>query len=169
LEVEQLLAAHARASGFITPPEATLPLDSEDSADELEEPDLHVAGSSHYEIQDVIGRADGRSRIAMTSTRARGGAQAPRRWSPSRRSSPVRATPRGCHARAPHIAAIYAIDEAEGITFIAMELIQGERLRGVAPRKDETARALELATGVAKTRAHERGVVHRDSSPATSC
>ncbi|HSG00325.1 MAG TPA: protein kinase, partial [Vicinamibacterales bacterium] len=69
----------------------------------------------------------------------------------------------------PHIAVIHAVGEAEGVTFIAMELIRGEKLsdtiaRGGLPHK----RALDLATEVAEglARAHEKGLVHRDLKPA---
>jgi tetratricopeptide (TPR) repeat protein/TolB-like protein len=69
----------------------------------------------------------------------------------------------------PHIAMIFEIDEAEGVTFIAMELIRGEKLKDVL-EKDRLplARSLELATEVAEglARAHDKGIVHRDLKPA---
>jgi tetratricopeptide (TPR) repeat protein/TolB-like protein/predicted Ser/Thr protein kinase len=69
----------------------------------------------------------------------------------------------------PHIAVIHEVDEAEGFSFIAMELIRGEKLSTViAEQRMSAARALELATEVASglARAHERGFVHRDLKPA---
>jgi serine/threonine protein kinase/tetratricopeptide (TPR) repeat protein len=69
----------------------------------------------------------------------------------------------------PHIAVIHEIDEANGISFIAMELVRGEKLsdllaRGALP----PARALELAAEVAGAlaRAHDKGIIHRDLKPA---
>src|SRR5439155_13442417 len=69
----------------------------------------------------------------------------------------------------PHIAVIHEVGEADGVTFIAMELIRGEKLsetlaRGPLP----PVRALTLATQVAEAlgRAHETCVVHRDIKPA---
>src|SRR5262245_40978566 len=69
----------------------------------------------------------------------------------------------------PHIAVIHEVGEAAGTTFIAMELIRGEKLsetllRGPLP----PARALSLATEIAEglARAHETGIVHRDVKPA---
>ena len=69
----------------------------------------------------------------------------------------------------PHIAVIHAVGEAGGTTFIAMELIRGERLsdtllRGPLPPR----RALDLATEVAEglARAHDKNIVHRDLKPA---
>ena len=70
----------------------------------------------------------------------------------------------------PNIAVIHEVGEAEGgITFIAMELIRGEKLsdtlgRGPLP----PLRALTLATGIAEglARAHEKGIIHRDMKPS---
>jgi len=69
----------------------------------------------------------------------------------------------------PHIAVIHEIDEAEGVSFIAMELIRGEKLSEVVARGSlPPARALEIATEIAEAlaRAHDKGVVHRDLKPA---
>jgi len=69
----------------------------------------------------------------------------------------------------PHIAVIHEIGDAEGVTFIAMELITGEELReALAQRRLPAARALDLALEVAEglAKAHDRGIVHRDLKPA---
>ena len=69
----------------------------------------------------------------------------------------------------PHIAVIHEIGEAEGVTFIAMELIKGDKLRdALAQRQLPVARALDLALEVGEglAKAHTRGVVHRDLKPA---
>jgi serine/threonine protein kinase len=69
----------------------------------------------------------------------------------------------------PHIAAIHDIGEADGITFIAMELVRGEPLADRIARSPLTpVRALDLAIeiGEALARAHDRGIVHRDLKPA---
>jgi serine/threonine protein kinase/tetratricopeptide (TPR) repeat protein len=69
----------------------------------------------------------------------------------------------------PHIAVVYEIDEAEGATFIAMELIQGEKLSELLQSQSlPLARLLEIATEIAEglASAHERGIVHRDLKPA---
>ena len=69
----------------------------------------------------------------------------------------------------PHIAVIHDVGEAEGITFIAMELIRGEKLsdtlaRGPLPPLRALTLAAEVAEGLA--RAHEKGIVHRDLKPS---
>lgn len=67
-----------------------------------------------------------------------------------------------------NIATIHEIDEADGVTFIVMELIDGRPLRalikdGPLPIGDAVRIATELAEGLA--RAHRAGIVHRDLKP----
>ena len=69
----------------------------------------------------------------------------------------------------PNIAVIHAVDDVDGITFIAMELIRGHKLSEVLGRGPlSQARTLDLATEIAEglARAHEKGIVHRDLKPA---
>ena len=68
----------------------------------------------------------------------------------------------------PSVSVVYEIDEAEGATFIAMELVRGRPLAAVlAGAPLEPARALDIAIEVAEglAEAHSRGVVHRDLKP----
>src|SRR5687768_3460156 len=69
----------------------------------------------------------------------------------------------------PHIAVIHEVGESDGVSFIAMELIRGEKLSdliGTSPLP--AARVLELAVEMAEAlaRAHAKGVIHRDLKPA---
>jgi serine/threonine protein kinase len=69
----------------------------------------------------------------------------------------------------PHIGMVFEIDDADGTTFIAMELIRGEPLKDVMNKgRLSPTRALELATEVAEglALAHDKGIVHRDLKPA---
>ncbi len=69
----------------------------------------------------------------------------------------------------PNIAVIHEIDEADGVTFLTMELIRGEKLQDrLLEGRLPWTRALEIATEIAEglARAHDRGVVHRDLKPA---
>ena len=69
----------------------------------------------------------------------------------------------------PHIAVIHEVNETDGHTYIAMELIRGEKLSDLVARQRPPApRALDFAIEVASglARAHEKGVVHRDIKPA---
>jgi len=69
----------------------------------------------------------------------------------------------------PHICTIYDIDEAEGRQFIAMELLEGETLKGrIARQPLPLDEVLELAIQItdALDAAHRKGIVHRDIKPA---
>jgi eukaryotic-like serine/threonine-protein kinase len=69
----------------------------------------------------------------------------------------------------PHIAVIHGADEVDGVAYIAMELIRGEKLSELLTRQRlPAARSLELAAEIAAglARAHEKGIVHRDLKPA---
>jgi eukaryotic-like serine/threonine-protein kinase len=68
----------------------------------------------------------------------------------------------------PNIAHIYEIGEADGMTFIAMEFVDGETLREkIHLEKSELKvllkHLLQVAEGLAK--AHASGIVHRDLKP----
>ncbi len=69
----------------------------------------------------------------------------------------------------PNIAGIYGLHEANGVRFLAMELVPGEDLaerlkKGSVPYSE----AMEIATQVAEAleAAHDQGIVHRDLKPA---
>jgi serine/threonine-protein kinase len=69
----------------------------------------------------------------------------------------------------PHIAAIYGLDDADGVWALVMELVEGEDLaqrlrRGPIPLDE----ALPIANQIAEAleAAHEQGIIHRDLKPA---
>ena len=68
----------------------------------------------------------------------------------------------------PNIVTVFEIGEADGLSYIAMELVQGQTLRQlVRPGGLPFRKLLELAIQVAEglSRAHEAGIVHRDLKP----
>ena len=69
----------------------------------------------------------------------------------------------------PNICAIYEIGEHEGQLYIAMELLDGQTLRGLINGKPfPVERTVKIALQIADAleAAHEKGIVHRDIKPA---
>ncbi len=75
----------------------------------------------------------------------------------------------------PNIAAIYGLEEAEGLRALVMELVEGETLAehihgaaGTGEKPLQPEEALPVAKQIAEALeyAHERGVIHRDLKPA---
>ncbi len=68
----------------------------------------------------------------------------------------------------PHICTIHDIDESEGQTFIAMELLEGQTLkqRLMAPLQIDELLDLAIHVADALNAAHAKGIIHRDIKPA---
>jgi Tol biopolymer transport system component len=68
----------------------------------------------------------------------------------------------------PNIVTIHSVEEAGGVHFLTMELVDGRPLSQLIPRKGlPLSRFLELATPLAEaiSAAHEAGITHRDIKP----
>src|SRR6187455_2253977 len=69
----------------------------------------------------------------------------------------------------PHIAAIYGLEENDGVSALVMELVDGEDLsqriaRGPIPLDEALPIAKQIAEALEA--AHEQGIIHRDLKPA---
>jgi serine/threonine protein kinase/Tol biopolymer transport system component len=69
----------------------------------------------------------------------------------------------------PHIGAIYGVEEAEGVTALVLELVDGPTLADrIAQGPIPVTEALLIARQIAEAleAAHEQGIIHRDLKPA---
>ena len=69
----------------------------------------------------------------------------------------------------PHIVTIFSVEEADGVYFLTMELVEGQPLDRLIPKQGfPLDRLLEIVTPLAEalSAAHEKGIVHRDLKPA---
>ena len=69
----------------------------------------------------------------------------------------------------PNIAAIYSLEEIEGVRFLVLELVTGETLKqriGRAPVSVNEAIRIALQIADALEAAHAKGILHRDLKPA---
>jgi serine/threonine protein kinase len=69
----------------------------------------------------------------------------------------------------PNIVTIYSVEEADGVLFLTMELVEGQSLKElIAERALPVERIVEIGGALADAvaAAHEKGIVHRDLKPA---
>jgi serine/threonine protein kinase/Tfp pilus assembly protein PilF len=71
----------------------------------------------------------------------------------------------------PLVVTIYSVEEADGIHFLTMELLDGQTADRMIPATGmAVAQLLDIATGLATAlaAAHEKGIIHRDLKPANT-
>ena len=163
-EVESLMRFESLT--FLEPPS--------DPLDSIEADDLSGSQLSHYEVIDELSR--GGMGIVYRAYDTRLHREVALKVlakdlvsHKSRRERFFREARAAAGVRNEHIAVVHDVGEDEGVTFIAMELIAGEKLRDRLERERlpthlTTRLAIEIADGLAV--AHSKGVVHRDLKPA---
>jgi TolB-like protein len=69
----------------------------------------------------------------------------------------------------PHIVTIHSVEEADGVHFLTMELVEGQALDRLIPTSGlPVEQIIKIASALAEAlaAAHEKGIVHRDLKPA---
>jgi serine/threonine protein kinase/tetratricopeptide (TPR) repeat protein len=161
-EVESLIAAHdqVQSSFLVQPaiPPKELPVGSR---------------LGPYEIEARIG-AGGMGEVYRAHDSRLGRSVAVKVLSPSFLDDEARLTRFRREARMlaslnhPNIVTLHSFEEAGGVHFLTMELVEGQPLNQLIPRGGlPVERIVELATAIcdALAAAHEKGIVHRDLKP----
>ena len=134
---------------------------------------------SHYRVQDIIG--GGGMGVVYRAEYLKLGRRVALKFMPEELASEPIALQRfereartASSLNHPNICTIYEIDEHEGQSFIAMELLDGETLRDRLAGRAENEKAtslrelLDIAILVTEglNAAHGNGIIHRDIKPA---
>jgi tetratricopeptide (TPR) repeat protein len=172
-QVLSLLKAHGAASGFLSSPVVTSALswDGDEPRTAESEPALVGQTISHYRLEASIG-AGGMGVVYRARDLALGRDAAfktlPRNFSPALRQRLLAEADASARLQHPGIATFYEAGDADGVAFIAMELVHGATLRA---RLFEGALPIQQAIAIAScllealSHAHPAGIVHGDIKP----
>jgi TolB-like protein len=129
---------------------------------------------SHYRITAAIGKG-GMGEVYRATDSKLGREVALKVLPPELSGDPERLARSQQEARAvaalnhPHIVTIHSVEEADGVHFLTMELVEGQALDRLIPASGlSVERILKIASALAEAlaAAHEKGIVHRDLKPA---
>ena len=139
-----------------------------------ENPSLIGQTIAHYRIVDKIG-AGAMGEVYRATDSMLGRDLAFKVLPPDMARDPIRLARFQREARAvaalnhPHIVTIFSVEEAHGVHFLTMELVEGQSLDRRIPEGGlSVEQIVEIATALADALAavHEKGIVHRDLKPA---
>ena len=165
-EVESLLAAHARDSGFMNQPAGSLLIDRN--------PILFTGQQlGNYEVISTLGKGGmGQVYLALDTRLVRKVALKLLPFSNTRDSHHVQRLEQEARTASalnhPNIVTIHEIGEADSIHFMATEYVDGETLRQRMLNTELSIREIAgIAVQVASAlrAAHQAGIVHRDIKP----
>jgi serine/threonine protein kinase/tetratricopeptide (TPR) repeat protein len=128
---------------------------------------------AHYKITAAIG-AGGMGQVYRATDAKLGREVALKVLPPDMARDPERLARFQREARAvaalnhPHIVTVYSVEEAEGIHFLTMELVEGHALNQLIPEGGlPVQQIIEIAIALsdALAAAHDKGIIHRDMKP----
>ena len=129
---------------------------------------------AHYEISGLLGKG-GMGEVYRARDTKLGREVALKILPAELAADPVRLERFQREARAvaalnhPHIVTLYSVEEADGVPFLTMELVEGDDLQqALAEGQPTVAEVITIGIAVAEAlaAAHAKGVVHRDLKPA---
>jgi eukaryotic-like serine/threonine-protein kinase len=158
--VEELLAAHDSASGFLETPAPVIEVLSTPNMEGKRIGPYHLTArigaggmGEVYKARDT--RLDRTVAVKVLPTHVAHDSQARERFEREARSVAA--------LNHPHICTLYDIGSCDDVDFLVMEYVDGETLHGPLASEEALRLALQIASALGA--AHRQGILHRDIKP----
>jgi eukaryotic-like serine/threonine-protein kinase len=158
--VEELLAAHDRANGFLETPAPAIEVLSTPNMEGKRIGPYHLTArigaggmGEVYKARDT--RLDRTVAVKVLPTHVAHDSQARERFEREARSVAA--------LNHPHICTLYDIGSCDDVDFLVMEYVDGETLHGPLASEEVLRLALQIASALGA--AHRQGILHRDIKP----